>query len=356
MTTRRTDLPGWTRRDMIRAGIATASAVMLGGRAHSGTPMGSSPPGTAADLDDLARQIHGRFLRSGSREYDDARKVWNLAYDRHPLAMARCADLDDVRRCVEFARRHALPIAVRGGGHSYAGFGVADGALQIDLGAFNTVRVDRDRRTAAVGGGVRIRDLLKATLAHDLVTPMGDCGAVGVAGLALAGGDTALRGLYGTACDNIIGAQLVTADGQVLELGTGRNEDLFWAIRGGGGNFGVVTRLDFRLYPVLTSHNVQFNFGWTDIGGAMRVIGELVRETPDEVHAVFEVSADTGASASCGYYGDPAAATPTFSGGRMHSIGLRRGHRPQRQTRKGKSGTQLLWLWTVRFLTVSVMG
>jgi len=214
-----------------------------------------------------------------------------------------------MRRCVEFARRHSIPVAIRGGGHSYAGFGVADGALQIDLGGFNAVRVNKDRRVASVGGGTKIRELLTATLADGLYTPMGGCGAVGVAGLALAGGDTAGRGLFGTACDNVIGAQLVTADGEVLELGPGRNEDLFWAIRGGGGNFGVVTRLDFQLHPILTLHFANFEFGWNDIAGAMRTFGELVRETPDEVRAVFLVNAQTGASANCGFYGEAAAAS-----------------------------------------------
>ena len=137
---------------------------------------------------------------------------------------------------------------------------------------------------------------------------MGACGDVGVAGLALAGGDTAGRGLFGTACDNVIGAQLVTADGEVLELGPARNEDLFWAIRGGGGNFGVVTRLDFRLHPLQTFHSARFQFGWNDIAGAMRTFGELVRETPDEVRAVFLLDPETGASAMGGFYGDPAAA------------------------------------------------
>ena len=308
MTNRRTDLLSWTRRDLVSAGIAAAGAVMMGARAQSEAQRKSSATGLVVELDDLGQRIRGRFITRGSPGYDDARKVWNLAYDRRPLAMARCADLDDVRRCVSFARQHALPIAIRGGGHSFAGFGIADGGLQIDLAAFNTVNVDRDRRIASVGGGTRIRDLLIATLAAGLVTPMGSCGSVGVAGLALAGGDTAGRGLHGTACDNIVGAQLVTADGETLELGPGRNEDLFWAIRGGGGNFGVVTRLDFRLFPVLTSYNAEFNFGWSDIGGAMRIFGDLVRETPDEVRAVFNVSAETGASAFCGYYGDPVAA------------------------------------------------
>src|ERR1700747_2732903 len=195
MTTRRNKIPSWTRRDFVRGGIATAGALALGACGRTGTPRAALATGTAAYLDNLARNIRGRFLRDGSPLYDEARKVWNLAYDRRPLAIARCADLDDVPRCVEFGRRRSIPVAVRGGGHSYAGFGVADGALQIDLGGFNAVRVDRDRRVASVGGGTKIRELLTATLAAGLFTPMGACGAVGVAGLALAGGDTASRGL-----------------------------------------------------------------------------------------------------------------------------------------------------------------
>jgi len=296
LTTRRAATIGWTRRTALTGGLASAGSLALSARALAG------------DLDDLARRIHGRFLTSGSREYDEARKVWNQAYDRRPLAMVRCADVDDVRRCVEFARRRALSIAIRGGGHSYAGFGVADGALQIDLGAFSAVVVDLGRRIASAGGGVRIRDLLTATLAAGLFTPMGSCGAVGVAGLALAGGDTGGRGLFGTASDNIIGAQLVTADGEVLELGPHWNEDLFWAIRGGGGNFGVVTRLDFRLYPVVPAHTVAFNIGWRDIAGALRAYGELVRDAPDEARAGFFVDPESGASARCGYLGDAGAA------------------------------------------------
>lgn len=308
MTAPGTRLPAWTRRDFVRAGLVTAGAAALGGCARTGAPPVSAATGPGSDLDDLARRVRGRLLRDGSPGYDDARKVWNLAYDRRPLAMVRCADVDDVRRCVEFARRHAVPIAIRGGGHSYAGFGVADGALQIDLGAFTRVTVDPDRKVATVGGGTRIRDLLTATLAAGLFTPMGACGSVGVAGLALAGGDTAGRGLFGTACDNLLGAQLVTADGDVLELGPGRNDDLFWAIRGGGGNFGVVTRLDFRLHPVRPSYAASFALGWNDVAGGLRAFGDLVRHAPDEVRASFVVDPEAGAWASCGYRGEPAAA------------------------------------------------
>ena len=308
MTAHPRETPTWTRRDFVRTGIAAAGAFAIGSCSSSGTRRRLASPGSSTDLDGLARNIRGRFLVEGSSFYDDARKVWNLAYDRRPLAMARCEGVDDVRRCVEFARRHNVPVAIRGGDHSYAGFGVADGALQIDLGAFDTVTVDRDRKVASVGGGTRIKELLAATWAVGLHTPMGACGDVGVAGLALAGGDTSPRGLFGTACDNVIGAQLVTADGDVLELGPDRNADLFWAIRGGGGNFGVVTRLDFRLHPLLPMHRASFPFGWNDIAGAMRTFGELILEAPDEVRASFTVDKDTGAAVSCGHYGDPAAA------------------------------------------------
>src|SRR5579862_1887293 len=295
-----TDGPSWTRRDFMRA---AGCAVALGAFAHPAMLPWAAAADSVPNLDDLARNVRGRLLRGNSLGYDEARKVWNLAYDRHPLAMVRAMDIDDVRRCVEFAHKHALPIAVRGGGHSYAGYGVADGALQIDLGLFSTVNVDRNRRVASVGGGARIRDLLKATLAAGLYTPMGSCGSVGVAGLTLAGGDTSGRGLYGTACDNLIGAQIVTADGDALELGPAKNQDLFWAIRGGGGNFGVVTRLDFRLHPVVPLHSATFNIGWRDIASALRTFGELMGEAPDEARAAFLLDPESGVSVNCGYRG-----------------------------------------------------
>jgi FAD/FMN-containing dehydrogenase len=294
----------WSRRTFVRHGFTAAGAFAFGACARTGAPRERLTTGASAELEELARNVRGRFLSDGSPFYDDARKVWNLAYDRRPLAMVRCADVDDVKRCVEFARRYDLPIAIRGGGHSYAGFGVADGALQIDLRELHAVTVDSQRRAASIGGGTKISELLTATLAQGLYTPMGACGEVGVAGVALAGGDTAGRGLFGTACDNLIGAQLVTADGAVQELGPERNADLFWAIRGGGGNFGVVTRLDFRLHAVRPRHDADFQFGWNDIAGAMRTFGELVRETPDEVRAGFYVDPIAGASANCGHYGE----------------------------------------------------
>jgi len=300
MSIGKADHRAWSRREFVYAGLVTAGVMGILPALAADDPV--------SNLDDLARVVRGRMLRDNSPGYDEARKVWNLAYDRRPLAMVRVANVDDVRRCVEFAAKHSVPIAIRGGGHSYAGYGVADRALQIDLGTLNTVSVDRVRKVASVGGGTRIRDLLGATLPAGLYTPMGACGSVGVAGLTLAGGDTSGRGLYGTASDNLIGAELVTADGEVRELGPRKNEDLYWAIRGGGGNFGVVTRLDFRLHPVVPLHSATFNFGWRDIAGALRAFGELVRDAPDEARAGFTLDPETGASISCGYRGAVSAA------------------------------------------------
>lgn len=304
MTTNKGVAAVWSRRNLLQAGLAAAAGIAAPALAAEAA---------AVDLASLSREVRGRFLTSAAAGYDDARRVWNKVYDRRPLAMARCADIDDVRRCVEFARRNALPVAIRGGGHSYAGWGVADGALQVDLGAFDRVMIDPQRRIASVGGGTRIKQLLAASYAQGLTTPMGACGEVGVAGLALAGGDTAARGLYGTACDNIIGAQIVTADGDVLELGPGRNDDLFWAIRGGGGNFGVVTRLDLRLHPIMPSHNLGFHFGWSNIGAAMRVLGEMMRTAPDHVRMGFQVDPSAGAALGCRFYGSEALAVDYFA-------------------------------------------
>ena len=153
MSMRKTDRPAWTRRDFMRA---TGGAVALVAFAHPSTLPGSAAADSVSNLDDLARSVRGRLPRGSSPGYDEARRVWNLAYDRRPLAMVRAVDVDDVRRCVEFARKHAIPVAVRGGGHSYAGYGVADVALQIDLATFSTVTVDRDRPTRL--GGWRLPD------------------------------------------------------------------------------------------------------------------------------------------------------------------------------------------------------
>lgn len=295
-----------SRRELLRAALAVASsaaAVSCVGRR----------PVAVDDIDRLARSLRGRILQAGSPGYDEARRVWNTAVDRRPLLMARCADVEDVRRCVSFARQHGTSIAVRGGGHSFAGHGVADGAVQVDLAELHAVTVDAAERRASVGGGARIKELLEPALRAGLYTPMGGCGDVGVAGLALAGGDTFAMGMHGTACDNLLSAQIVTADGSVLEVGPGSHEDLFWALRGGGGNFGIVTRLDFQLHPVRPTTSGYWEIPLKSAAGATRAVRELLEVAPDEVGAGFGLGPQSSAWVSCGILGEGIDAERTLA-------------------------------------------
>lgn len=294
---------GRSRREFVCSGIAVALAYATGA---------CTRPAVSRDLARWSRTLRGRVLSPDSPGYDDARRVWNTAVDRRPLALVRCADLDDVRRCVDFARRGGIPIAVRGGGHSYAGHSVLDGAIQIDLGDMRAVAVDAEALRASAAGGARIRDLLAPALAVGLYTPMGGCGDVGVAGLALAGGDTRGMGLRGTASDNVIGAQLVTADGDLVDVGPGRHDDLYWAIRGGGGNFGVVTRLEFRLYPVRAETGAYWRIPLANGREALRSFRDLIRGAPDALQAAFGVESTEGAWAYCSQEGAPAEVESTL--------------------------------------------
>jgi hypothetical protein len=163
MSIPRTDRLSWTRRNFVQAGLITSGAAGMLPAFAGGDPV--------SNLDDLAHSIRGRLLRGGSAGYDEARKVWNLAYDRRPLAMVRAANVDDVRRCLEFARKHSVPIAIRGGGHSYAGYGVADGALQIDLGAMNSVTRRPPGMSGSSGANLRTQNLRNPDRAQRISLP-----------------------------------------------------------------------------------------------------------------------------------------------------------------------------------------
>jgi FAD/FMN-containing dehydrogenase len=194
--------------------------------------------------------LRGELLRPGDAGYDGARAVWNGMIDRRPAFIARCAGAVDVVRCVNFAREHGLLVAVRAGGHNVAGNAVCDDGLMIDLSPMRGIRVDPVRRTVRAEGGVIWGELDRETQAFGLATPGGFVSSTGVAGLTLGGGIAWLMGKYGLACDNLLSVDIVTADGRFLTASTTENEDLFWGVRGGGGNFGVVTSLEFRLHPV----------------------------------------------------------------------------------------------------------
>ncbi len=230
-----------------------------------------------------ASTIRGDVVLPGDATYEDARHVWNRAIDRRPAVVVRCADNRDVVRAIELATDHDLIIAVRGGGHSQAGHSTCDGGVLIDLRRLNTVTVDSRRRVARVGAGARVGELLEALQPLGLATPTGGCPDVGVAGLTLGGGETFLSAAYGASCDNVLSAEIVTADGRILATNGGENADLFRAIRGGGGNFGVVTSLDFRLHRLTEVLFGRLTFSVRRTRDVVRAYRDLIVDVPDEL-------------------------------------------------------------------------
>ena len=192
----------------------------------------------------------GIVLRSGQDGYDTARTVPNAMIDRRPAVIARCAGAADVVACVHFAREHDLLVSVRGGGHSIAGKAVCDGGLMIDLSAMKGIRVEPGRRTARAETGLKLGEFDRETQAFGLATTQGVVPTVGIAGLTLGGGWGHLHAKYGLSIDNVIGADVVTAEGRLLTANASENQDLFWGVRGGSSNFGIVTSLEYRLHEV----------------------------------------------------------------------------------------------------------
>ena len=198
----------------------------------------------------LRSQLTGDLLVPGDDAYDAARSVWNGMIDRRPFAVCRCQSVQDVIASVRFAGQQGLPVSIRGGGHNVAGHAVCDGGLMIDLSPMRVVRVNPDTRSASVQGGALWVDVDAASQAHGLATPGGLISETGVAGLTLSGGVGWLRSAHGLSIDNLLAVDLVTADGALIRASASEHPDLFWAIRGGGGNFGVVVNFEFRLHPV----------------------------------------------------------------------------------------------------------
>ena len=237
--------------------------------------------GTVAELE---QGLTGELIRAGDEAYDEARKVWNGAHDKRPALIVSCADTADVVRAIEFARSEGLLVAVRGGGHSIPGFSTCDDGIVIDLSPIKSIDVDPGSRTARAGGGVNWAEFDAATQAHGLATTGGLVSTTGLAGFTTGGGVGWLMREHGLACDNLLAAEVVTADGQVLRASADENSELYWGIRGGGGNFGILTSLEYRLHPV----------GPTVAGGPIfypgdrvdEVLGffrEFVGEVPDEL-------------------------------------------------------------------------
>jgi FAD/FMN-containing dehydrogenase len=239
-----------------------------------------------AVVSELKASLRGELLLPQDAGYDEARTVWNAMIDRHPALIVRCMGAVDVISAVNFARTHNLLVSVRGGGHNVAGNAVCDGGLMIDLAPMQGIRVDPEQRTVRVEPGVLWSDVDRETQAFGLATTGGTVSHTGVAGLTVGGGMGWLMSLHGLTCDNLLSADVVTAGGRLLTASETENADLFWAIRGGGGNFGIVTSFEFRLHPI--GPMVMGGMILYPLDQAKEVLQfyrEFSRTTPDELTA-----------------------------------------------------------------------
>ncbi|MFL6076006.1 MAG: FAD-binding oxidoreductase [Mycobacteriales bacterium] len=231
----------------------------------------------------LATNLRGRVIQPADGEYETARRMWNAMIDRYPALIVQPADETDVATTVTFARRHRLPLAVRGGAHNVAGKGTCDNGLVIDLSTLDTIAVDPDARTATAGGGVRWGPFDAATAVHGLAATGGVISTTGIGGLTLGGGIGWLMRKYGLACDNLISVRLVTADGEIRTVDGDREPELWWALRGGGGNFGVVTSFTFRLHPVSTVLGGMMLYRANRMTEALAAYTSWVTDLPDSL-------------------------------------------------------------------------
>lgn len=242
----------------------------------------------SSEFDDLRAAMSGRVIAPDDTDYDQARKVWNADIDRRPSAIAQCTSAADVAAAVSWAVRRDLAVSVRAGAHHAAGRAIADGALMLDLSAMRDVVVDPDARRARVGGGALLSDLDAATQAHGLAVPTGMVGHTGVGGITLGGGMGWLTRKHGLSTDNLLAAEVVLADGRIVRASADEHPDLFWALRGGGGNFGVVTSFEFALHPLHPMVELAFLFWPQDQGAEMlRLTRDVLADLPAELYIVF---------------------------------------------------------------------
>jgi FAD/FMN-containing dehydrogenase len=238
-------------------------------------------------LKELERSFKGTLVQAGDSGYDEHRRVWNGSIDRFPALIARCADAADVSQAVGFARRMGLVIAVRGGGHSFPGHGVCDGGIVIDLGSMKRIQVDPDAKRVEAEAGVLLGELDHQTQASGLSVPAGIVTHTGLAGLTLGGGIGWLQRKHGLTVDQLLSVDLITADGELVRASESENTDLFWGVRGGGGNFGIVTRFEFRLNqvgPMVLGGPIFW--AMEDAPQVLRFYRDWVAEAPDELMTI----------------------------------------------------------------------
>jgi hypothetical protein len=239
---------------------------------------------TSADWSALANSLQGTLVRPGSPLYQEAHQLYSTRFDGvYPQAIAYCAAPADVQVCLAFVRKFSLPLAARGGGHSYAGYSTTTG-LVVDVTRMNAVQVDASTGNALVGAGARLIDVYAAVAQHGRVIPAGSCPTVGIAGVTLGGGVGVLGRKFGLTCDNLLSAHVVLADGRLLVCDAATNADLFWALRGGGGgNFGVVTSFTFQTHPVSTLSLFTFDWPWSAAAAMVAAWQNWAPRAPDEL-------------------------------------------------------------------------
>jgi len=333
-----------SRRDFVRTSLAVTAGAMLPWaqlRAQSASGAAATPSVAAvdrsgkalslarSDIEAFAASLRGQLLLPADAPYEQARKLWNGSFDRHPAMIARCTGAADVVQCVHFARNTGVLTAVRGGGHSISGQSVCDGGLVIDLSGMKAIRIDPVAKTAQAQPGVLLGELDREAQAFGLITTLGTASDTGIAGLTLGGGLGRLARKYGFSCDNVLSVDIVTADGKLRRASARENTDLYWAVRGGGGNFGVVTNFEYQLHPFgpnVLSGLIMFPF--TEGRRVLTALTEFTETAPDEMY--LNPMINTGAPARavgfevC-YCGSPAdgekliaplkkLATPLFDG------------------------------------------
>ena len=244
----------------------------------------AAPRQLAARIEELKRGVRGQVVLPEDADYETTRRIWNAMIDKHPALIVRCASTADVVRAVNFARDSGLPLAVRGGGHNIAGSALCEDGIVIDLSQMKAAKVDARAHRVVIEGGALLADLDAATQAYGLATPLGINSTTGIAGLTLGGGFGWLSRKFGMTVDNLESAEVVTADGKVVRTSANEHPDLFWAIRGGGGNFGVVTRFEFRLHPVgpeVLSGLIVYPFA--EAKAVLQRYREFMAKAPDEL-------------------------------------------------------------------------
>jgi FAD/FMN-containing dehydrogenase len=237
----------------------------------------------AVSVEGLAAAVKGRVVERGDAEYDSARALYNAMIDKRPAAIAYCVDEADVVAAVQYATGRGLPIAVRCGGHNGGGLGSVDNGLVLDLAPMNVVRVDETAKLARVGGGTLLKDVVESTHRYGLTVPVGIIGTTGVGGLTLGGGVGHLTRAFGLTIDNMVAATVVLADGSVVQCDSERDPDLFWALRGGGGNFGIVTQFSFRCHPASTVLGGPVVYDLDETETVMRWYRDFIAAAPDEL-------------------------------------------------------------------------